>query len=96
MKQGNAIRRSLGGFSKSYDDRHCPQALDHPSRRQDCGDGFGRIVAEGTREDLIAGKGLYHRLWNVQTGERAHGFSQGDCCISRVYGVEKTLNPLQA
>ena len=31
---------------------------------------LGRIVAEGTHEDLIAGKGLYHRLWNVQTGER--------------------------
>ena len=32
---------------------------------------LGRIVAEGTHEDLIAGKGLYHRLWNVQTGERS-------------------------
>ena len=31
---------------------------------------LGHIVAEGTHEDLIAGKGLYHRLWNVQTGER--------------------------
>ena len=31
---------------------------------------LGRIVAEGSHEELIAGKGLYHRLWNVQTGER--------------------------
>ena len=31
---------------------------------------LGRIVAEGSHEELIVGKGLYHRLWNVQTGER--------------------------
>ncbi len=32
---------------------------------------LGQIVAEGTHEELIAGQGLYHRLWNVQTGERS-------------------------
>ena len=31
---------------------------------------LGQIVAQGTHEDLIADKGLYHRLWNVQTGEK--------------------------
>ena len=30
----------------------------------------GRIVAQGHHEELIREMGLYHRLWNVQTGER--------------------------
>ncbi len=31
---------------------------------------LGRIVAQGTHDELINGEGLYHRLWNVQTGTR--------------------------
>ena len=31
---------------------------------------LGRIVAQGTHNELIQGEGLYHRLWNVQTGTR--------------------------
>ena len=31
----------------------------------------GKIVAQGHHEELIQETGLYHRLWNVQTGERS-------------------------
>jgi len=28
----------------------------------------GRVVEDGTHEDLLALEGRYHRLWSVQTG----------------------------
>ncbi len=37
---------------------HCIHVLDH-----------GRIVEEGTHDELVARRGLYHALWLVQTGE---------------------------
>lgn len=30
----------------------------------------GKIVAQGSHEQLLQDQGLYHRLWNVQTGQR--------------------------
>lgn len=34
----------------------------------------GKIVAEGTHEELLAGRGLYHKLWSIQAG----GFLGGE------------------
>ena len=33
---------------------------------------YGALKERGTHEELLSQKGIYHRLWNVQTGESIH------------------------
>jgi ATP-binding cassette subfamily B protein len=35
----------------------------------------GRIIEDGSHEELLASKGFYHRLWSMQAG----GFLPAEC-----------------
>ena len=61
------IRDALrGAHGRPHDDRHRAPAVDHPGHGQDPGPAQGSVREAGTHQELLAARGIYFKLFELQ------------------------------